>query len=155
MRQVTVLCALFAVISSTSYAADAVDLDTGLLRDAFEAADTSGDGRVDEGECAADAVAAFVTVDRDGDDRVSVEELLDAGVASIGSLDVDGDDHLTIIEVMNAKLAEFESDGIRDNRVFRFRIDPILWVGNSACLLQKRLDATFLDGVPVAVKRIA
>ncbi len=109
VRQVTVLCALFAVISSTSYAADAVDLDTGLLRDAFEAADTSGDGRVDEGEFAADAVAAFVTVDRDGDDRVSVEELRVVGVASIGSLDVDGDDHLTIIEVMNAKLAEFES----------------------------------------------
>ncbi len=49
-----------------------------LLHLVFEAADTSGDGRIDEGELAADAVAAFVAVDSNGNDRLSAEELRSA-----------------------------------------------------------------------------
>ncbi len=77
-----------------------------LLHEAFEAADTSGDGRIDEAELAADTVAAFVSVDGDGDDRVSAEEL---GGAGIGKLDVDKNKSLTIIEVMNVKIVEFQN----------------------------------------------
>ena len=86
-----------------------VQLDLDLLRSAFEAADTSGDGRIDEGELAADTVAAFVAVDSNGDDRLSAEELREAGVASIGTLDVDKNESLTIVEVMNAKIVEFQN----------------------------------------------
>lgn len=46
-------------------------------------------------------------------------------------------------------------DGIRNNRFFRFEIDPVLRVGNPACLLQQRLDDAFLNRIAIAVKPIA
>ena len=46
-------------------------------------------------------------------------------------------------------------DGVGDNRFFRFKIDPVLRVGNPARPLQQRLDTAFLDRVAIAVKRIA
>ena len=46
-------------------------------------------------------------------------------------------------------------DGVGDNHFFRFKIDPVLRVGNPASPLQQRLDTAFLDRVAIAVKRIA
>ncbi len=40
-------------------------------------------------------------------------------------------------------------NGVIDNRVFRFKIDPVLAIRNPARLFQQRLDAAFLDRVPV------
>ncbi len=110
-RQILGFCALCTAVAFVSGSASAqnVELDLELLRAAFEAADTSGDGRIDEGELAADTVAAFVAVDSNGDDRLSAEELREAGVASIGTLDVDKNESLTIVEVMNAKFVEFQN----------------------------------------------
>ena len=104
-------CAIFTAVGLLSLSANAqdVELDKELLRAAFEAADTSGDGRIDEGELAADTVAAFVAVDRNGNDRLSAEELREAGVASIEPLDADNSESLTIVEVMNAKIVEFQN----------------------------------------------
>ncbi len=113
-------CAICTAVALLSFSADAqdVELDMELLHAAFDAADTSGDGRVDEGELAADTIAAFVAVDSNGDDRLSAEELRDAGVASIGALDVDENESLTIVEVMNAKIVEFQNaDGNGDGEL--------------------------------------
>ncbi len=110
-RQILGICAICTAVAFVSGSADAqnVELDLELLKAAFEAADTSGDGRIDEGELAADTVSAFVAVDSNGDDRLSAEELREAGVASIGTLDVDKNESLTIVEVMNAKIVEFQN----------------------------------------------
>jgi Ca2+-binding EF-hand superfamily protein len=119
-RQILGFCAICAAVAFVSVSADAqmVKLDMELLHAAFDAADTSGDGRVDEGELAADTIAAFVAVDSNGDDRLSAEELHEAGVASIGALDVDENESLTIVEVMNAKIVEFQNaDGNGDGEL--------------------------------------
>ncbi len=111
LRRILGICAICTAVAFVSASADAQNAGTDmeLLRAAFEAADTTGDGRIDEAELAADTVAAFVAVDDNGDDRVSAEELGGAGVASIGKLDVDKNKSLTIIEVMNAKLVDFQN----------------------------------------------
>ncbi len=111
LRQILGFCAICTAVAFVSVSADAqdVELDMALLQAAFEAADTSGDGRIDEGELAADTVAAFVAVDRNGDDRLSAEELHEVGVASMGTFDADKNERLTIIEVMNAKIVEFQN----------------------------------------------
>ncbi len=110
-RQILGFCTIFIAVAFVSVSADAqnAELDLELLRAAFEAADETGDGRIDEAELAADTVAAFVAVDSNGDDRLSAEELLEAGVARIGTLDVDNSESLTIVEVMNAKIVEFQN----------------------------------------------
>ncbi len=110
-RQILEFCAICTAVAFVSISADAqnAELDLELLHAAFEAADTSGDGRIDEAELAADTVTAFVAVDGNGDDRLSAEELREAGVASIGTLDVDKNESLTIVEVMNAKIVEFQN----------------------------------------------
>ena len=104
-------CAICTAVALLSFSADAqdVELDMELLRAAFEAADETGDGRIDEAELAADTIAAFVAIDLDGNDRLSAEELREAGVESIEPLDADDSDSLTIVEVMNAKIVEFEN----------------------------------------------
>ncbi len=110
-RQILGFCAICTAVAFVSVSADAqnAELDMELLHAAFEAADTRGDGSIDEAELAADTVAAFVAVDSNGDDRLSAEELHDAGVARIGTLDVDKSESLTIVEVMNAKIVEFQN----------------------------------------------
>ena len=110
-RRILGFCAICTAVALVSVSADAqnVEMDLDLLRAAFEAADTTGDGRIDEAELAADTVAAFVAVDSNGDDRLSAEELREAGVASIGTLDADKNESLTIVEVMNAKIVEFQN----------------------------------------------
>ena len=52
------------VISTASVSAQAqeVELDEILLREAFDAADSTGDGTIDEADSAADVIAAFVVV---------------------------------------------------------------------------------------------
>ncbi len=109
-RRALVSCAICTAVGLLSFSANAqdVELDMEFLRLAFELADTSGDGRIDEAELAADTVAAFVAVDSNGDDRLSAEELRNAGVASIGTLDVDKNGSLTIIEVMQVKIVVFQ-----------------------------------------------
>ncbi len=111
LRRILGICAICTAVAFVSASADAQNAGTDmeLLRAAFEAADTTGDGRIDEADLAADTVAEFVSVDHNGDDRISAEELGGAGVASIGKLDVDKNKSLTIIEVMNAKLVDFQN----------------------------------------------
>ncbi len=111
LRPILGFCAICTAVAFGAVSADAqnAELDLDYMRAAFEAADTTGDGRIDEAELAADTIAAFVTVDRNGDGRLSAEELRDAGVVNIGTLDVDKNDSLTIVEVMNAKIVEFQN----------------------------------------------
>ena len=46
-------------------------------------------------------------------------------------------------------------DGVGDNRVLGFEIDPVLEIGRPARPFQQRLDAAILDRVPVAVECVA
>jgi len=109
-RPILGFCAICTVVAFVSVSAEAqnAELDMELLRAAFEAADETGDGRVDEAELAADTVSAFVAVDGDGDGNLSAEELHEAGIERFGTLDADKSESLTIIEVMNAKIVEFQ-----------------------------------------------
>ncbi len=111
LRQILGFCAICTAVAFVSVSADAknVQLDLEFLQAAFVPADTSRDGRIDEGELAADTVAAFVAVDSNGDDRLSAEELHDVGVASMGTFDADNNERLSIIEVMNGKIVEFQN----------------------------------------------
>ncbi len=111
LRQILGHCAICTAVAFVSVSANAQNpgLDMALLHAAFEAADTSGDGRIDEAELAADTVAAFVAVDDNRNDRVSAEELGGANTTNIAKLDVDKNKSLTIVEVMNGKLAEFKN----------------------------------------------
>ncbi len=110
-QQILGFCAICTAVAFVSGSADAqnVELDLELLHATFEAADTNGDGRIDEGELEAVTVAAFVAVDSNGDGRLSAEELREAGVPRIGTLYVDKNESLTIVEVMNAKIIEFQN----------------------------------------------
>ena len=111
LRQILGFCAICTAVAFVSVSADAqnAEMDLDLIRAAFEAADTSGDGSIDEAELAADTVAAFVAVDSNGDDRLSAEELREAGVAGMGTFDADKNERLSIIEVMNGKIVEFQN----------------------------------------------
>ncbi len=64
-QQILGYCAICTAVAFVSVSANAQNpgMDMELLHAAFEAADTSGDGRIDEAELAADTVAAFVAVD--------------------------------------------------------------------------------------------
>ena len=114
---------LGAIVIALSLGVTAVDaaegkLDTELLRKAFDEADMNGDGRLGEGEFAADGVTAFVSVDKNGDGKLSRAELGAAGADSFGKLDANGDGSLTIIEVMKVKTAEFErADANHDGKL--------------------------------------
>ena len=114
---------LGAIVIALSFGVTAVDaaegkLDTELLRKAFDEADMNGDGRLGEGEFAADGVTAFVSVDKNGDEKLSRAELGAAGADSFGKLDANGDGSLTIIEVMKVKTAEFErADANNDGKL--------------------------------------
>ena len=87
---------LGAIVIALSLGVTAVDaaegkLDTELLRKAFDEADMNGDGRLGEGEFAADGVTAFVSVDKNGDEKLSRAELGAAGADSFSKLDANGD----------------------------------------------------------------
>jgi Ca2+-binding EF-hand superfamily protein len=97
------------VLASASAPALSAELDMELLREAFDAADTTGDGRIDEAELATDTVAAFVSVDDNGDDRITADELAEAGGPDVGKVDTDQNKKLDINEVMRAKLKEFKA----------------------------------------------
>ena len=119
-RPAMTLGAVFIALSFGVTAADAAEseLNIELLREAFEAVDTNGDGLIGEGEFAADGVAAFVSVDKNGDRKLSAAELGAVGVGSIGKLDVNKDGSLTIIEVMKVKTVEFErADSNHDGKL--------------------------------------
>ncbi len=88
---------LGAIAIALSFGVTAVDaaegkLDTELLRKAFDEADMNRDGRLGEGEFAADGVTAFVSVDKNGDEILSRAELGAAGADSFGKLDANGDE---------------------------------------------------------------
>jgi hypothetical protein len=81
-----------------------VSAQTGEL--SFAAADTSGDGFVDEAELGADQAERFASLDADRDGRLVPEELVNADLAAFGKLDTNGDGKLSFQEVMAGKLED-------------------------------------------------
>jgi hypothetical protein len=84
----------------------------------FQAADTTGDGVVDEGELAADQAKRFAQLDSDGDGALVPADLAAHDAASFAAVDRDGDGRLSFEEVMAAKMADFTgADADRDGRL--------------------------------------
>lgn len=76
-------------------------------RFAFEAADTDGDGRVNEAELARDAARGFATLDKDGSGTLVPAELGPHEPAQFRRVDANSDGALTFEEVMRHKIQAF------------------------------------------------
>lgn len=73
----------------------------------FAAADTNGDGLLDEAELVADQAARFTSLDADGDGGLVPGELAGADAAAFERLDRNGDGKLSFQEAMAGKLQDF------------------------------------------------
>jgi Ca2+-binding EF-hand superfamily protein len=106
------LCAgaLAVGVMGSALAQEAEDAAPGFYeRLAFEAADTDGDGFVNEAELARDAAAGFSGLDQDRDETLTPEELGPHDAARFARVDRNGDGALTFSEVMTHKMQGFES----------------------------------------------
>jgi Ca2+-binding EF-hand superfamily protein len=84
-------------------AADTYDVE----QFAFDAADTDGDGVINEAEMTRDAAVAFATLDKNGSGTLTPAELASHDPAQFAKIDADGDGSLTFIEVMTNKVRAF------------------------------------------------
>lgn len=71
---------------------------------AFDAADTNGDGVIDEAELTRDAAVGFAALDKDGNRKLTPSELEPHDPALFKKVDTNGDGVLTFKEVMTNKL---------------------------------------------------
>lgn len=78
-------------------------------RFAFDAADTDGDGVVNEAELARDAAVGFATLDKDGSGTLTPSELAPHDPAQFKKVDANNDGVLTFKEVMINKRRAFEA----------------------------------------------
>jgi hypothetical protein len=69
---------------------------------AFAAADTNGDGFIDEAELGSDQAKRFHSLDADRDGFLVPDELVDADIAAFRKLDTNGDGRLSFTEVWPA-----------------------------------------------------
>ncbi len=76
---------------------------------AFDAADTDGDGFVNEAELARDAAAGFSALDQDRNDALRPDELETHDPADFARVDSNGDGLLTFSEVMANKTRGFQA----------------------------------------------
>jgi hypothetical protein len=84
-------------------------MDPPYVREAFDAADTNGDGVIDEAEYAADAVSAFAGLDGNGDRILEPGEFDGTVDATLfDQIDGDGDGALSFDEVKAYKMDQFE-----------------------------------------------
>jgi hypothetical protein len=84
----------------------------------FAAADTNGDGFVDEAELAADQAKRFASLDASGDGALEPDELEGEDPAALARLDRNRDGKLSFQEAMAGKLQDFRrADGSGDGRL--------------------------------------
>ena len=84
----------------------------------FLAADTDGDGLVDEAELSADQAKRFRELDANRDGAVDAGELDAHDPSQFSGVDRNGDGKLTFVEVMSAKMDDFNAaDTNGDGRV--------------------------------------
>lgn len=84
----------------------------------FLAADTNGDGLIDEAELTADQAKRFRQLDADRNGLLSPGELSEHDPAAFTALDTNGDGQLSFSEVMAGKLSDFaRADGSGDGRL--------------------------------------
>ena len=106
MRHPILTAAILALTAGPAVARSVLSEDQ--QRAAFAAADTNGDGVVDEAEFAADIVTAFVAHDSDLDEIVIIEHLPGELHRQAAEVDADADGRLTFREVRAFKLCQFE-----------------------------------------------
>lgn len=97
--------ALAACLWLVPAAAQELGSKTGEL--SFLAADTNGDGLVDEAELTADQAKRFHQLDADQDGLLSTDELAAHDPAAFTALDKNADGKLSFAEVMAGKLPDF------------------------------------------------
>jgi Ca2+-binding EF-hand superfamily protein len=73
-------------------------------RFAFDAADSDGDGVINEAEMTRDAAVGFATLDKDGSGTLTAAELAPHDAALFAKVDGNGDGSLTFEEVMTNKV---------------------------------------------------
>ena len=84
-------------------------------RVAFDAADTDGDGVVNEAEMTRDAAVGFAALDKDGSGTLTPEELGPHDPALFAKVDADGNGQLTFKEVMTNKVRAFDQGDTNDD----------------------------------------
>jgi Ca2+-binding EF-hand superfamily protein len=85
-------------------AAEIVGPEYSIEEIAFIAADTDGNGIIDEAEMARDTARGFATLDKDGSGTLTPEELGPHDPAQLKRVDTNGDGVLSFDEVMANKL---------------------------------------------------
>jgi Ca2+-binding EF-hand superfamily protein len=99
-----------ALAAGTAMAQQAASMDAHATeRFAFDAADTDGDGVINEAEMARDAAVGFASLDKDGSDTLVPAELAPHDPALFDKIDDDNDGALTFKEVMTNKLTAFQA----------------------------------------------
>ena len=102
--------------AQSSPAAEITGPEYSIEEIAFIAADTDGNGVIDEGEMARDAARGFATLDKDGSGTLTPEELGPHDAAQFKRVDTNGDGVLSFSEVMANKVralkaGDKDSDG--------------------------------------------
>lgn len=88
---------------------DPMNLGVAYEHVAFDAADSNGDGIVDEAEFARDAAAGFAGLDRNHDGKLTPAELGPHDPKQFARVDANGDGVLTFPEVMTFKMKAFKA----------------------------------------------
>jgi len=119
MRAKTILAAAFWLCTCAGVAAaQTAAPSTKTDEMSFLAADTNGDGLVDEAELAADQAKRFKQLDASGDGFLTPDELDAHTAAMFAAIDRNGDGKLSFIEVMTAKMNDFKRADVNgDGRV--------------------------------------
>lgn len=117
--------AMLALITSPALAQSV--LTEQEQRAAFAAADTNGDGVIDEAEFAADAIKAFVHHTPDGDEVILIEDLPPELHAHAAEVDANGDGQLSFEEVRAFKLRQFHALDTNNDHVLT--LDEVLMEG--------------------------
>lgn len=118
---------LSAIGTATAQQADDSAASGFYERLAFDAADTDGDGFVNEAELARDAAVGFSGLDGDHSDTLTPEELEPHDPAKFARVDRNGDGVLTFSEVMVNKTRGFQAgDRNRDGLLsFEEMVDEV------------------------------
>lgn len=98
-----------SLMLGVSLHASAQQIDEVTIREAFVAADSNGDGVIDEAEFAADTIKAFRGLDGNRDGVLSRNEVTGHEQGQFDRIDANKDGTLTLIEVQRQRLADFSA----------------------------------------------
>ena len=117
LRSAVWLCACSALAVGVA-GAQTVEPSNRTDEMSFMAADTNGDGLVDEAELAADQAKRFKRLDANGDGFLTPDELETHEAIAFAAIDASKDDKISFAEAMSAKMSAFaRADTNHDGRI--------------------------------------